>query len=334
MSKTSILIVTVLLLGLLVYYNASKGSNSTNVVSADRNFAVENKDDIGKVFIATKSDVAITLERKGKKWMVNGKYEAEPSTVTNVLSALNSMQIKYIPHRNATENIIREIGHLGIKIEVYNRSNEKMRTFYMGGASQDERATFCLMDGATQPYAMHLPYFEGGLRARFLLKENEFRSKFFIVENPSKIERISVEYPKQKNQSYVLQRNGRKFSVSPLNSMRLESKTDVNQKLAEAYLSDFRKIGAEFYDNENSGRDTIVMTVPFAKVIIHRSDDTQSSYSVYPLKDLVDNYADNKSYKDLQNINRAFIYCSNDDFILAQQRNFKKMLRSYDYFFQ
>ena len=63
--------------------------------------------------------------------------------------------------------MVKSLASEGIKVELYDRKGEKIKAYYVGGATPDERGTYMIMENAEEPYVAHIPSWEGNLRFRF-----------------------------------------------------------------------------------------------------------------------------------------------------------------------
>ncbi len=68
----------------------------------------------------------------------------------------------------------------GIHVEIFDHQGNELLNYYVGGVTQDERGTFFLKEGSTQPYCLNQPGFDGGLRARYALAPVDWRDVRFL----------------------------------------------------------------------------------------------------------------------------------------------------------
>ena len=91
----------------------------------------------------------------------------------------------------------------GIKVEIYDRQDELIKTYYVGGAPPDERGTYMMLEGFEQPYVAHIPGWDGNLRFRYNLVGDEWRSRILFPGELEEIESVSIAYPRQRSKSSV-----------------------------------------------------------------------------------------------------------------------------------
>jgi len=333
MKRLSILLGLFLLLGgfTLWYLNSGKTEKST-VLGWDRQFKVEDASQIHKIFIAKRTGETTTLERRGDGWVYDGKYPVRPDAIENLLEAITTVRIKYLPPKAAYEHIISDLATRGIKVEIYDRNGRNLKTYYVGGTTPDERGTYMIMEGAEQPYVVELPLLEGQFRVRYELTGDAWRDRTIFAEKPEAIAEVAIEYPKQRNKSFRLRRNGKNFEVEPFYPSTPRLELPYQPGSGEAFLRGFRQIIGEGYENDYAKQDSVLQTVPFANIYLKTIDGHEKQVSVYPFPSL-DAWGNLKSNV----IERMYADVRRDtlrDFMLVQYRVFEKIFWGYDHFFK
>ncbi|MFN0215575.1 MAG: hypothetical protein ACKVT2_15060, partial [Saprospiraceae bacterium] len=162
MNKTLLLVALFLVLGGAAWYALSiKKKQSGTHVAWDMDFAVKYPKNIGKVFIADRKGGTATLEKNGNQWLYNGKHPARPSAVESLLETFANVNVLNIPPHGAVPGMVKELSADGIKVEIYDLKGKSMKTYYVGGVTNDERGTVLMMEGSEQPYLVHVPGFIG-----------------------------------------------------------------------------------------------------------------------------------------------------------------------------
>ena len=119
MNRTLILLIVFLILGGgTAWYLLNKEDDKTTLAGLDRDFAVENADDIQKIFLADRHGSKVTLQRSGDHWIYNGEHRARPNAIENLLDAITRVQMKYKPPRAAVKPMIESLATEGIKVEI------------------------------------------------------------------------------------------------------------------------------------------------------------------------------------------------------------------------
>ena len=329
MNRTLLLVVLFLVMGGTVwYFLANKKKQAGSYVSWDMDFAVKNTDNIGKIFIADRTGNTVTLEQKGKVWQYNGKHPARPSAVQTLLETISQVNVLNIPPNGAVPVMVKEMAAAGIKVEIYDLDGKNIKTYYVGGVTNDERGTVLMMEGSEQPYMVHIPGFIGQIRMRFLLRDDDWRDKAIFREKPEEIQSVSVEYPQRKNESFKLEKTGEAaYDVQPYFSTTTAMRSPQRKGVAEAYLVQFEQMVAEAFETQNPLRDSVKALVPFVIVTMKKTDGQEKKLRFWPVD--VETSRDGKNF-----VSRYFTDVNNEDFMLTQDRVFGGIFRGYSFFYE
>jgi len=332
-----LLILFVLLVGLggIAYYlNTTADDGKTSLTAADRNFAFP-KDQIGKVSLQKVGGPKYTFTlREGGEWYINDTYKASQFTIPYLLQTLSDITIQNLPAKNSIPNILRDFQKSGIQVKVYDLDGNEVRSYQIGLESYDDKGTYFLMDGSNQPYNMYLKGFDGDVRSRFNQPLDKWRDRVIWKYDPEDITEVVVEYHKSQKESFRLKKDGSKIEVTPLSSFITPLDKEVDQKIASSYLSGFKRIYAEDYDNQNVRKDSISNLVPFATISVQDKTGKTNKVDFYPFRDFLLKNVNTKDLEEAQKIERFFINHSKGDFMVTQKRMVKEVFRPYTHFFQ
>lgn len=329
MNRTLLLVVLFLVLGGTAWYAlAYKKKQTGSHVSWDMDFAVKDPQTIGKIFIADRKGGTATLELKKGIWYYNDKYPARPSAVNTLLETISKVNVLNIPPNGSVPRLIKELAGNGIKVEIYDREGQALKTYYVGGVTMDERGTVLMMDGAEQPYVVHIPGFVGQIRLRFLIGDDEWRDKAIFREKPEDIQFVSVEYPQRKSESFKLEKTGEaSYEVKPFYNTTTPMTSARRKGVAEAYLVQYEALLAEAFETQNPLRDSVCALVPFAIVNMKKADGAEKTVRFWPVE--IETRRDN----GLPYVSRYFTEVNKEDFLLTQDRVFGGIFRGYGFFF-
>ena len=337
MNKTTLLLLLFLLLaGTAAYFYGS--SNDKSSLQSDSNFSVKNTDQIHRIFMADRTGKRVDLVRKGDHWIYNKKYKARQNAVDNILETLRRVKVLFAPARALEKNMIADLAANGIHIQLFDKAGKIIKDFYVGGVTSDETGTYMMMADGERPYVTHMNGFEGGLRVRFLLKEKDLRDRTVFAEKKENIQSISIEYPKQKNRSFILFRNGDTFEVKPFYDTTPLVNRPLKKGMIEAFLIGFENLQAESFENDSPIRDSISQQLPFSIITVKRKDGTEKTVRLHAFEFGKINDANPKEKnpfgKNQMTIERYLADLSTGDFMLTQHRLFKKILWGYDFFYE
>lgn len=332
MNRTILLTLALLILGGGAWYALRwRDQNAqSSALRPDMDFAVSDTASIGRIFFANRNNQTVLLERgEDNIWMYNKTFRARQSAVQMLQEMFKQVKVWYIPPEAAENNMVKSIASEGIKVEIYDRSNKKLKTFYVGGVTNDERGTYLMMEGSERPYVVHMPSMVGGLRARFFFGDDQWKDRTVFAEQPEKIESVSVEYPKNKSESFRLTKLERgEYDVTPFYSATPAKKVPRKKGVAEGYLLQFDGLYAEAIRNSYELKDSIRSLVPFAIVTLKNNDGTEKKVSFWPVE-----MGEDPTTKQ-EFVVRYLADCSWGDLMLVQQYSFGKIFLGYSSFFE
>ncbi|HAD96919.1 MAG TPA: hypothetical protein DCG19_05900, partial [Cryomorphaceae bacterium] len=125
-------------------------------------FAIKDTGDVDKIIIKDKTPSEIILKRDDHHWTVNGSGRAREDAIEILLETLYRMEMRnFIPER-MQPTVIKRMAVRGKEVQIY-KNGKLAKTFYVGTEAHDEMATYMLIKGSDQPFAVHIPGFNGFL---------------------------------------------------------------------------------------------------------------------------------------------------------------------------
>ena len=326
MKRNTVLIFLLVVIGGVAFYVwKTKKDPSTNMERAESNFKVEDINSIYRVLITDKQGLRSDLKRVDDHWIINDRHRVRKTNIEFLLRGIQRQHLEHIPTKAASENIIASMAVNAIHVEIFDKAGEKILGYYVGGVTPDERGTFFLKEGSSQPYSLSEPGFDGGLRARYALRPVDWRDVRFWIEDTERIDTFRVHYPKQKQHSFILYKNGNEYNLDPMFATT-ERKEGLNQNKVNSYLTSLNQLACETFLNDSPEKDSILQMVPFLEInMIYPSDTTYLRF--FP----------SGQFKESQystDIPRYFIDYSGRDFMIGQHDVLKGAFRSYEFFFE
>ncbi len=330
--RTLILLLLFLLSGAGAYYFWQQGQRKSmgSHISPDMDFAVRDTNAIYRIFIADRRGRTADVKRSDNGWIYNGKYKVRPSAISVLLETVCCLNVMYIPPKAAESNIIKAVAADGIKVELYDRQNRLLKSYYVGDVLPDERGTYMIMDGAEQPYVVHIPGFIGQVRVRYLLGDENWRDRMIFTEKPENIQSIAVEYPQHRSASFRIDKMGEaEYAVRPLFSTTSPSRAPQRKGAAEAYLLRYEFLGAEGFAHDELNVDSIAALVPFAIVSLVRTDSSAIKARFWPI-----NMQEDRSSGQSFVIHYLTEVNDGQDYYITQHHVFGPIFREYLSFFE
>lgn len=334
MKNTLILLTLLIALAGLYFFVINPKSNEKGSISIeDRSFMVESSDDIEVLTVKNPGYPMMHFARqKDGTWLLNNRYKTDENIISNMIGVLEKMEIKYIPPKTMLPRILGELDKVGIEIKSYDKDGNLISDFIMGSNDNRELSTFCVQRGAKQAYAMHVSVTEGGLRNYFSQPQRDLRDKAVIDMNPKKIQSFEMQYPKDRGNSFKIKKEGNKYSISALESFN-STQGSGNDNIIRSYLLDHEKVYAEAIRTGEVSMDSIRNLIPFAKIHYTLNDNTYSKLDFYPMKDLLVKEVNTQSYRDLEGIERYFVFDDKGEVYIVQHRMVKTFFRPLEYFY-
>jgi len=335
MRKLILLSIILIILSFFGYkaYQKSLIDNKMGAISADSQFGVADKESIHKIVVKRQNDQIVFQKKDNNNWMLNDTYLADEGVFSNMINVIHKMRMKSIPSKNATENIKESIKNGGIKVEVFDKNDKNLRTFYIATDMQSGDGTYMLLEGSNQPYAMELPALDGGLRSRFEQPLRNYRDKTIYRESAGSIKSISVNYPKDIKSSFQINLINENYELSPLDPLTEKMEKLYNPNKIKTYLDYFEQMGAEGFANDYVAKDSVRALIPFCTIHIEKKDGKVLKYSYWSYDDVFAKREAIRRAVDAQNTERFFVNTEDGDFYTVQGRVFGKIFAAYPYFF-
>ncbi|MFO7863919.1 MAG: DUF4340 domain-containing protein [Salinivirgaceae bacterium] len=167
-----------------------------------REFALTDTASVDRVFMVNKENRIADLTRgENNRWMINGEYEANQYNVNLLLKTLHRMRVKNPVARSAEENITKRLATKSVKIEVYD-GDEILKTYFIGGVTQDQAGTYAMLKGSKRPYVVEIPGFRGYISSRFHASELTWRSTRIFTFSEEQLNTINVQVGGKTDQSF------------------------------------------------------------------------------------------------------------------------------------
>ncbi|MFT7588281.1 MAG: hypothetical protein ACI959_000488 [Limisphaerales bacterium] len=300
----------------------------------EKAFAIEDTLQIQKIFLADLGDREIILERKGTTWIVNGKYPARIDAIHTLMKTLTEITVKYPVPKSKFDNVVRDISGKHVKVEIYDVDDNKLKSYYVGNPTPNDRGNFMMLEDSKSPYVVVIPGWDGFLQTRYLLNEEDWKDRTIFRNPVASIDELKIEYPTNTDSSFTISRADEGFEVIP-NSFNTNGRL-VNQRATYLYLDQLKYKGAEYF-SEDPQRDSIITSAPICRISLTDDQGFQQVLNVFyrPLNKRSKQQFDIFG-KELE-FSRDKYYASynNDrDFAVIQDFVFGNMFIGPSYFFQ
>ncbi len=336
------LIIILVIVALFLVFNGGTGTFKDRT----KEFAVKDTATITKVFLADKKNRTILLERVGAgDWLLNGTYKARNSGINLLFETFKHLVPKYPVPKSGHDNIVAQLAAAATKVEIYQQvyrfdcfgiklfPHEKLtKTYYVGGATQDNMGTFMLMEGADVPFVVHLLGFRGYVAPRYSTQEKDWRDHTVFRKSLSEIQEVIMEIPTEPLNSFKIIKENRDLKLIKLQTNEVLPQYDTLRLLN--FLTAFADIRYEalLNDMKPQRKDSIINSTPknILTVVDTKGDSTSIITYFKPNDNRAVDMAGNLYVHDLD---RLYALINDErDFVLIQYYVFDKVLRPLSYF--
>jgi len=337
-----LLIIVLIIIALFLVLNRGTGTYKDN----DKDFAIKDTASITKVFLADKKNNTVLLERIGAgDWLLNGTYKARKSGVRLLFATFKHLAPKYPVPKSGHNNVISQLASSSIKVEIYQQvyrielfglqlfPHEKLtKTYYVGGATQDNMGTFMLMEDADIAFVVHLLGFRGYVAPRYSTLEKDWRDHTVFKKKLAEIQQVIMEIPAEPENSFKIVKENRDLKLINFETNEVIPTFDTLRLLN--YLTAFSDIRYEALLNDmpSQKKDSIINLIPKNILTVIDAEGDSTSITTY-YKPNVSRATDMEGNIYVHDLDRLYALVNDKkDFVLIQYYVFDKVLRPLSFF--
>ena len=335
--KKNIIYISIILFFAIAVVLINRSKKEAAKAPSDSNFAVADIHAIERIVITGTTGVA-DIRREADHWKINGKYRVMPPKIDVLLETIQKISVYAPVAQNRKEAVMREIEAGATKVEIYHKGQDKpFKSYYVGGATEDSKGTYMLMeiDGikADKPYVLSIPGFTGIVNVRFFTDEEDWRDTNIFSYSLEDIRQVTVQYPEFPDRSFYINKvSADSFTVQPVGSVSASVSARVNKESVVKYLSSFRQLNAESFENDFMLKDSVLNATPFVTLSVTDKTSKTKQLAVYymPLNRRSKHQYDERGNELPYDLDRYYASVNGGkDFVLIQDFVFGKIFRSY-----
>ncbi|MBN2669894.1 MAG: DUF4340 domain-containing protein [Bacteroidales bacterium] len=257
--------------------NFNKENSTLNTELSD--FAVKNPEIIDKIFLSDKLNNKVLLEKTEEGWRVNQQFYAREDAIKNLFDAIEKIRVKSPISRAEHNTQVKRLSVEAHKIELYSKG-EKLKTYYIGGSTQDQKGTYALIEGSSVPFVVHIPGFLGFLTPRFITTESLWRENFIFKADPKKIDLVSVENHEDSSKSFILQKTDLGYQLLDYENKPIKN---IDTLQVKYYLSNLKRVSYEaiVVSMNQEKKDSLVQSMPFYTITFKAGDNNKQTIKTY-----------------------------------------------------
>ena len=335
MKKNTIiyLVVFVVLLAVAGYLISDYQQKGTLTNTVDYDFGIEDTASIDKIIIKNKVPSEVTLSRKGNIWVVNDGKKARRDAIKTLLMTLKRMEMRNFLPENLQSTVFKRMASYGKEVQIY-QNGQLSKTFYVGTETQDEMGTYMLIKGSDQPFAVHIPGFNGYLSSRFFTQEHLWQSREIFSIAPRDIRKLEMVYSDSTDASFSITRFSPDsvFVTDITTGKVLKNANKVNVNM---FLSSFKTLSYEAAivntDKIYLKRDSLLLNEPVFKLSLTDIDGKKEMVMGYRMRGSGESF-DPVLEAPALDPDRMHGFLNPDEMVLLQFYGMRNVLHGIDYF--
>jgi hypothetical protein len=252
-SKTEIRMNYLFLTLALIFFWACGGKDSA--MDADyTHFKIEDTASIQKIHISNNGGSKVTLVRSQGGWEIEGlKLPARRDLIEVTLSTLRRMEVKEFIPKNGQQEVFKKLSVYGTRVDVYGKDKDPVRTFFVGGPTQNHLGTYMMLQGSDVPVIVYVPGFRGYLTNHFNPSVLEWKTKQIFNHHIRDIASVQVVHHQRPESSFRIDvLSPSRFSLIHLQTGNSAAKADTS--LIKVFLQNFKVMGFENWVDVNAAR--------------------------------------------------------------------------------
>lgn len=278
MNRNIKILLIVLVIAVPVYYFVI--NKPWNTLKGElKDFSIKDTASITKVFLADKkgNQVLLQLNERGQ-WIVNNKYKADISKVNLLKSTMAQVKVRNPLAESEFNTVVAMMASNAIKAEFY-QNDELIKAVYVGSQTPDNTGTFMMVEGSSTPFVTHIPGFVGYLSPRFNTEAIRWKTKEVFVTPADQIDLISVGYPQETEQSFVVDNTG----ATPVLKNTSGEKIEADPAFLKYYLGSFASLYFEGYveDMKPIQNDSIKKSPVFCVMELKQKDGSITRLEIH-----------------------------------------------------
>ncbi len=284
------MILGILILSGMLYWLSREDSDAGMLKKLKNEYEMQYADTaaVDKIIISDKTPKTVTLIKTQEGWMIENGLKARKDAIDVILETLHRMRLKNFVPQNARDNVIRRMSSAGKEVAVY-ANGKLVQNFVVGTETMDEMGTYMMKVGADNPYAMHIPGFNGFLSTRFFANELLWTDRTLFGYDNLDIAEVTYQNSEFPNTSFVLKSKNQGFELTDL----LQNKTvEVDTLKAAIYLASFRTVkfeGVIVEDDDIWARqDSLKASTPVFTLKVTRQSGAYKQLTAYKIKGAVE----------------------------------------------
>jgi hypothetical protein len=210
----------------------------------------------------------LSLEKKGDKWIINGRTEARKSGILFIIRVLREMEIKSPVSPDLFRSEITDKGINPVKIRVFDE-RKLFKSFLVYKTRSNMYGNIMKIRERSKPFIVCVPGFDGDIGSAFTLNELFWQPYTVFNLLPSEIESVNLENFDDPSDSFIITSKDHHFVLSSDG----KDLSGWDPALVTRYLSYFAWIPFEKWalDLSDQEKKTVGLRKPLYRITISTS---------------------------------------------------------------
>ena len=287
MKKNLFILLGLIILSLVGYYllKQNKSRNTLSDLEAEYSFTIEDTASIDRIVISDKSPRKVDLQKIDGVWQLNNR-KVRTDVIEVLLETFRRMEMRNFVEEKAKEEVVRRMATYAKEVIVYS-NGQKTKHFFVGTDTPDQMATYMMIEGGSQAYAVHIPGFNGYLSSRFITIDELLYDRALFPMASNDIQSFTLSYAAIPENSFEISRTA---ETTQLKRIKEGNWVDVpsDSKLLDLYLKQIVKLNYEGAIVESdpiySRKDSLLAVKPFIEFQLTNTNGEAISLKAYQIK--------------------------------------------------
>ncbi len=214
----------------------------------------------------------VDVLRRAQGWTIADTLEAFVQPVQTLLQTLVLQTVRAPVAPSAVRNVLKFLKDHRVEVTLRWKGGRE-ETFYVGGPTPDQRASYMLRPGSNQPYEVFIPGFEGYVTSRYYPDLSVWQPNTVFAAKAADLRAVQVDFYGEPGESWRLERS------LPGGPWRLATEEPLDSAKAADYLLAYT---GPFYADELANPDSLSGLEPLAEVRLLLWSEKAYHFTVYP----------------------------------------------------
>jgi len=319
MNKKKKIIIVFISILFPLYFIILRNNDDTKI---QNNFIIEKFSDISSVIIKKDTRI-ISLKKNSDNWYINDKYEVNKPSLKKLKQALTETKIDKPVPKDRIDSVLNVLNSNRKTISIFNNKGEQIKTLYMSGYDQINKATYAKTDKEETPYIISIPGLEDDLNQRYNSYSLYWINPEIFAYKPHEIKEIKIVFSDKNKTSYKIEVEENAPKIFSINENKYLQ--NINISKVGSYLSYFMNVKFSDFNTLNEEKiDSLKSTEPNFTIIVNDIYNVSKKVELYKIK--------NSNNPIKYDFNKLYAIINKEDFVIVKYVDIDLILKDIKYF--